>query len=112
MLADGMLTLLSTCPVSVAAIFTMPSVPAEKIFSPSELNVRARQLPLCRRVRHSVSMVPQPLLSAEESGSEDAGGDEGSAGRRNVCTCPEARPTERRDSDGWMAWAKRSEGRG
>lgn len=47
-----------TCPVSVAAIFTSPSVPAENRRVPSGLNERLRQLPLWRCVRHAVSMVP------------------------------------------------------
>ena len=35
-----------TCPVFVAAAFTIPSVPAEKRCSPSALKARVRQLPL------------------------------------------------------------------
>ena len=108
MLAAGILILLSTCPVCVLAIFNSPSVPAEKSFSPSGLKARLRQLPLCRRVRHCVSIVPQPMLNAEESASAPPFSD----GRRKVWTCPDARPTEIRGSVGWMAWVKRSDGRG
>ena len=73
----------------------MPSVPDEKICAPSGLKARARQLPLWRRVRHAVSIVPQPF-------SEDMGDVEGK-GRRLSWTWPEARPKAMRGEVGWMA---------
>lgn len=57
----GIRTFPPTRPVKLQAALMMPSVPAENSVAPSVLNARARQLPLCRRVRHRVSTVPKPL---------------------------------------------------
>ena len=54
----------STVPVSVSAAFTTPSVPDEYNTAPSGLNARHLQLPLCRFVRHAVSIVPHPFSEA------------------------------------------------
>ena len=43
---SGIAILLTTRPVSVTAAFTKPSVPAENVVSPSQLNVTLRQPPL------------------------------------------------------------------
>ena len=51
----------ATRPVSALAIFTIPSVPAEYSCSPSVLNAKSRQLPLCRFVRQEVSMALFPF---------------------------------------------------
>lgn len=56
----GIAILDTTCPVADEAAFTSPSVPAEKRNEPSGLNDRLRQLPLWRRVRQTVSIVPRP----------------------------------------------------
>ena len=88
---SGTAILLATCPVSVAATFTIPSVPAENKCPPSWLKHKLRQLPLCRRVRHAVLMV---LLRASWASEE---------GRRWSWTWPEARPRARRGEVGWMA---------
>ena len=77
----------TTCPVSVTAAFTSPSVPAENKWPPSGLNTNVRQLPLCLRVRHAVSMVPWP--------SHDAASPVVAGGRRWIWTWPDARPRAR-----------------
>lgn len=59
-LCCGIAILDKTCPVADEAAFTSPSVPAEKRKDPSGLNERHRQLPLWRRVRQAVSIVPRP----------------------------------------------------
>lgn len=59
-LCCGIAILDTTCPVADEAAFTSPSVPAEKRNDPSGLNDRLRQLPLWRRVRQAVSIVPRP----------------------------------------------------
>lgn len=59
-LCCGIAILDKTCPVADEAAFTSPSVPAEKRKDPSGLNDRPRQLPLWRRVRQAVSIVPRP----------------------------------------------------
>lgn len=59
-LCCGIAILDTTCPVADEAAFTSPSVPAEKRIEPSGLNDRLRQLPLWRRVRQTVSIVPRP----------------------------------------------------
>ena len=100
----GTATFAPTRPVSVLATLTMPSVPAEKICAPSTLKARARQLPLCRRVRQAVSTVPYPGFV---SVPDVEGG-----GRRLIWTWPEASPRAMREEVGWMAWAKSSEERG
>lgn len=62
----GIRTLYPTLPVSVTATFTIPSVPAEIKLSPSTPKTKLRQLPLCRFVRHEVSMAPPPPFFALE----------------------------------------------
>lgn len=102
----GIAILLLTCPVSVLAAFTMPSAPAEYSVWPSIEKASARQLILCRFVRHCVSIVPQPgfdefdssLLSSVSLG-----------GNLKHWTWPEARPTASTRSVGWMACANSSE---
>lgn len=59
-LGCGVAILDTTCPVADEAALTSPSVPAEKRKHPSGLNDRLRQLPLWRRVRQAVSIVPRP----------------------------------------------------
>ncbi len=102
-LCNGTAIFPQTLPVSVAATLTTPSVPAESNCSPSGLKQRLRQLPLWRRVRHTVSMQLRPACGVEE-GSE--------GGRRFSWTWPEARPRASNGDVGCVDWAKRSEVRG
>ena len=91
-----------TTPVSVSAAFTNPSVPAANNFVPSALKHRLLQLPLCRCVRHTVSISPW-LVDAAQFGGR---------GRRFSWTCPDKRPRARRGVVGWRVWVKRSLVRG
>lgn len=98
--SSGIAILFSTTPVSALATLTRPSVPAEKSDSPSTPNPRQRQLPLWRRVLHTVSMWPVPLRAADSDAVSD--------GRRKVCTWPVARPTATIGSLGCTACANSS----
>ena len=74
-------------------------------------NVKHRQLPLCRLVRHMVSMWPLPLHEDEvEAWSSSLLSS--SVGRRKVWTWPVDRPTETMGSRGWTTCEKRSADRG
>lgn len=79
--------------------------------SPSRLYATVRQLPLCLRVRHSVSIVLVPVdrMLVLPSSSSLVGA---AAGRRNDSTWPPDRPTVRIGSVGCRAWAKRSDDSG
>ena len=77
--------------------------------SPSRLNANVRQLPLCLRVRHSVSIVLVPverMLVLPSSSSLEL---PATGGRRNDSTCPPDNPTARIGSVGWRACVKSSE---
>lgn len=56
-----------TLPSSDLAALTKPSVPALNSVDPSGLKAIVRQLPLCRFVRHAVSISPSPLSEAAEA---------------------------------------------
>lgn len=115
---SGIAILLSTTPVSLFAILTSPSVPAEYSFSPSTPNPKHRQLPLCLLVCQTVSMCPNPFRAfgaAFPTFPPDCSSSSASSmvgGRRKVWTRPDERPTETIGSVGWIACAKRSEERG
>lgn len=100
-----------TSPVSVDATLRMPSVPAVSRWSPSALKTRLLQLPLWRRVRHTVSMVPWPLVLGALALAFRLGLD-GRDGRRWSCTCPDARPSATTGELVCIASVKRSEARG
>ena len=110
----GTAILATTRPVSVSASLTIESVPAEKRWVPlGREKARERQEPLWRWVDQVVLIV---LMAGGAFFLEAAGGGGvgfvGEAGRRLSWTWPEARPRARRGEVGWMARAKRSEGRG
>lgn len=83
--------------------------------SPSPLYPSVLQLPLCLRVRHSVSIAPVPVdktLVFPSSSSSESFALPPRGGSRKDCTCPPERPTARMGSVGWRACAKSSEERG
>jgi hypothetical protein len=85
----GTAILAVTWPVVESATFTIPSVPAEYSCEPSTLKPSVLQLPLCRRVFHTVSMCPNPLAAVVSLSLSSLA----LPGSLYVCTCPDARPT-------------------
>ena len=81
--SGGIAILFSTCPVSVLAALTSPSVPDEYSAWPSVPKPKQRQLPLWRLVRHMVSMWPLPLR-ADELDAASSSPSPSSLGSRNV----------------------------
>jgi hypothetical protein len=79
-----------------------------KVPSPSKLYANVRQLPLCLRVRHSVSIVLVPVERTLASGSSSSSLP-ATGGRRKDWTCPPESPTARMGSLGWRACVKSSE---
>ena len=81
--------------------------------SPSLLYARVRQLPLCLRVRHFVSIVLVPvestLVSPSPSSSSLSLEAPATGGKRKDSTWPPESPTARMGSFGCRAWVNSSE---